>query len=437
MTAEVAVMNKTAVALAADSAVTVTSSGGKKIYKTVDKLFMLSECEPVGIMIYGNGELMGIPWETIIKMHTKKLKNSKFNTLREYAEQFIESLDNGNPLFPEEEQSSYIIGAIISIFAAMKEEINDEVDKVVEEEGEITKRRYQKITSTTITKYHSALKAAEKLDSLHENHTEEIIIKYQKEIQAAREYIFEKLPIKITENLDKKLTEIGGSLFSKDLFSPSLVSGIVIAGFGDNEIFPSLISYLVEGVANDRLKYKESGSNQINRENTGAIIPFAQKEMIYTFVQGVHPLYQAALDNYLDELFKDYPTHIVDSLEGLTEAEEKKLIKKLKKVGDKLLDTCKENMVDYGLENHIYPIINSVAVLPKEELAVVAESLINLSSWRKRVFMEDETVGEPIDVAVISKGDGFVWIKQKQYFDKTLNPHLNRQQEYLPTKQSE
>jgi hypothetical protein len=36
--------------------------------------------------------------------------------------------------------------------------------------------------------------------------------------------------------------------------------------------------------------------------------------------------------------------------------------------------------------------------------------------------MELETVGEPIDVAVISKGDGFVWIKRKHYFDANVNP---------------
>ena len=38
--------------------------------------------------------------------------------------------------------------------------------------------------------------------------------------------------------------------------------------------------------------------------------------------------------------------------------------------------------------------------------------------------MEEETVGGPIDVAVISKGDGFVWIKRKHYFDRELNQHF-------------
>ena len=30
-------------------------------------------------------------------------------------------------------------------------------------------------------------------------------------------------------------------------------------------------------------------------------------------------------------------------------------------------------------------------------------------------------MGGPVDVAVISKGDGFIWIKRKHYFSPELN----------------
>ena len=36
--------------------------------------------------------------------------------------------------------------------------------------------------------------------------------------------------------------------------------------------------------------------------------------------------------------------------------------------------------------------------------------------------MQSETVGGEVDVAVISKGDGFIWIKRKHYFKPELNP---------------
>ena len=32
-----------------------------------------------------------------------------------------------------------------------------------------------------------------------------------------------------------------------------------------------------------------------------------------------------------------------------------------------------------------------------------------------------ESVGGPVDVAIFSKGDGFIWIKRKHYFAPALN----------------
>ena len=63
-----------------------------------------------------------------------------------------------------------------------------------------------------------------------------------------------------------------------------------------------------------------------------------------------------------------------------------------------------------------------VAMLPKEQLAELAEALIGLTSLRRRVSYDKETVGGPTDVAIITKGDGLVWIKRKHYFEENLNP---------------
>ncbi len=70
MTAEVAVINKSAVALAADSAITITSlyrenRHPKKIFNTANKLLALSKYAPVGIMVYNASDLGGVPWETL------------------------------------------------------------------------------------------------------------------------------------------------------------------------------------------------------------------------------------------------------------------------------------------------------------------------------------------------------------------------------------
>jgi len=68
MTAEIAIMNKEAIALAADSAVTMRQEKGQKIFTSANKLFALSKYYPIGIMIYGSASFMSVPWETIIKI---------------------------------------------------------------------------------------------------------------------------------------------------------------------------------------------------------------------------------------------------------------------------------------------------------------------------------------------------------------------------------
>ena len=67
MTSEVVVMNRLAVALAADSATTVSGPNSQKIWNSANKLFALSKTHPVGVMFYNNASILGVPWETIIK----------------------------------------------------------------------------------------------------------------------------------------------------------------------------------------------------------------------------------------------------------------------------------------------------------------------------------------------------------------------------------
>ena len=78
MTSEILIMNPQAVALAADSAVTLVQERIRgdlrerkhKIFTSANKIFTLSKYHPVGIMIYNNATCMGTPWETINRVKT-------------------------------------------------------------------------------------------------------------------------------------------------------------------------------------------------------------------------------------------------------------------------------------------------------------------------------------------------------------------------------
>ena len=82
----------------------------------------------------------------------------------------------------------------------------------------------------------------------------------------------------------------------------------------------------------------------------------------------------------------------------------------------------RDTLLDEMIISHSRPLRRVVGILPNDELGDLAETLISIESLKERVTSPEESVSGPIDVAVISKGDGFIWLKRKHYFDPKLNP---------------
>ena len=68
---------------------------------------------------------------------------------------------------------------------------------------------------------------------------------------------------------------------------------------------------------------------------------------------------------------------------------------------------------NYQLAVHMNPILRAVNSLPKKELGETAASLIKLNSFQQKVMHSVETVGGPIDVAVITRNGGLEWKREK------------------------
>ena len=421
MTAEVAVMNKQAIALAADSAVTFGRETEQKIFTSASKIFTLSKYQPVGVMIYGNASLMDVPWETIIKVYRSHLGKRTLKTISAYAEDFLSFLAENEQLFPEDVQNWYVDSLIYTHFQFIANEVKESVDKIITEESSIGDEIVKKITSQVVKNYFERWKEAELSLSVPEGFTARLRQKYRNSIRNLKQRVFENLPL--TRQSSRQLTEIAINLFTK--FPSGLVtsnhSGIVIAGFGTNDVFPVLESFSVESKVDNCLKYKKERGVNINLQNDATIIPFAQSEMVSTFMTGAAPNYHNTIDRDIEEIFTSYPEVLVDNIDCLNQEDKENLKQHLKEVGQKEFEKYRKKLSEYRTDHFINPVMQVVQGLPKDELAAMAESLINLTSFKRRVSMEEETVGGPIDVAVISKGDGFVWIKRKHYFQGELN----------------
>ena len=125
MTAEIAILNKSGIVLASDSASTI---GDNKVYNSARKLFTLNSNHSVGIMVYGNGEFMQTPWDIVIGEYRKSIGNIKQSKLEDYASSFIEYLKTNDFLKNNEIQNNYIYAFINKVttfvFSSTEESVN-------------------------------------------------------------------------------------------------------------------------------------------------------------------------------------------------------------------------------------------------------------------------------------------------------------------------
>lgn len=414
-------MNKEAIALAADSAVTTFSE--QKIFTSANKLFSLSKYHPVGIMIYGNATFMGIPWETLVKMFRKEIGITEFDTLNEYAQKFIEFLTSDNILIPENEQKNYIQYSIYSYFDFVNKLIKNKIETdFVKQRKEITENDVKVVIKEVIQSQYDAWIKVENIPSIPTDFNQKIIDQNEDVIRKGISEIFGKLPL--TTKQKKQLKTICGDIFAKfpQKTKKQNISGIVIAGFGKKEIFPSYVAYEIDLMLDHCLKYKIFDESKIDFNTQAALQPFAQSEMVFTFMEGVNPSYMNIQHQYIEQILRDYSNWVYDNLSKDCSPTEKKQVKnKLNDVNSIILKDYQKNLTDIRKKNFTAPITQVITVLPKGELAEMAESLVNLTSFKRKMSMDSETVGGPIDVAIISKGDGFIWIKKKHYFKSNLN----------------
>jgi len=398
MTCEVAVMNKRGIALAADSAVTLLGESkkneGKKVYHTAEKLFPLSPSVPVAIMTFGAADMMGIPWETIVKIYAQKLGSHRFETLEQYAKDFLNFIEAATTLFPPDEQKYCVEGVVHAIWSVL---YRDKLTEKMTEAPNASNRDTTAALLDIIRKDHEDWAKYPDLEGLGLDYGAHVVKTYASVIDEVEAKVFEG--ITLPPEIRQDLRETVRFMFGKEWFHPADESGVVIAGLGEDEPFPALLCYRICTVAACRLRYTKADESRVRRHDDEAIVvPFGQSDTIEMIISGVHPTIKSKL---IDEVGRLLPN--AGEIEKAPDADR---IERLKEDVEKYISD--------ESERYDRPLMAAVSALPRQDLAKVAEALVSLTAFLKRMAADqDETVAEPIDVAILSKGDGFIWVKHK------------------------
>jgi hypothetical protein len=419
VTAEVGVLNRLGVALAADSAASI-GQDADKIWASADKLFHLARRAPVGIMIYGNASFVGIPWETVVKDFRRTLGDTRYDKLERYAKRFFSFLASNRFLTPIRAQDRAVTALIETLLVHVREEMKTRLTKEAEKRNGLAENEIGPIVAEVARLRLARIRKQEPLAGFGPTVRRALRKRYTTAVRRIRMKTYGKLPM--SAGTSRTITSMAFEMLARWYFGPAW-SGVVVAGFGERESMPSIFAYQIEEMAAGVPRRTRGNQTRITQDTTAVIVPFAQQEMVHSFLRGVDPDLTAHMRGSTSVLFDGTITKILDatsagnptlrqSLESTFRPEVQRLLTKL--FGD----------WDARTDRHWIPVINMVASLPKDELAAMAEALVNLTKFRRRITPERETVGGPIDVAVITKGDGFIWVKRKHYFDASLNPRV-------------
>lgn len=422
MTSEVVLMNNKAVAVAADSVVTVAVDGvPRKTYTGVEKLFEVSAGQPVAMMIYSNAELMGLPWKTVINSYKQQAGNPVFQSVQEYAQDFFKFIDNNTKLFSEKlqrEQYKLMLHSLVHTIETRAGSIrnyisNDTPQAAAPGDGNLVAMAIGQVYDrVTLDDWDQPRKD---LDCYPQGFADKVRKTYSREVNEVVGEFLKRYDL--PEAAAQKLKELPYLIVTKHYFPQGWpYSGIVFAGYGKGQVHPELCSYEVSNIIGNILKRGDHIFAKLSNEEPVIIQPFAQDRMIRTLLYGIDPYLESHIIYKTFELVPRIMDQILAVIPDLTDEQMEKVIEALRE--EDVSDTINEffgSIFQHQAVYHMVPIYSAIQALPEHELANTAEALVNLNSFQQQVSLEVETVGGAIDVALLTPTEGFDWVKHGKH----------------------
>lgn len=381
--------------MAADSA--GTYFGNKMFYNSTNKVFSLSNKYVYGAIIYNRLYLHNVAIEQILKEFKTFLDDqNNLNDFYDIISEFRKFIKQKNSYYKFDAGEQEGCNSIID---ALAEKWGGRIKAVIGKGDDET--QINNILAELKNDIASKIKAQDYdvKDHIHANYFdryEQQILKFVPEIQGFPDQ-------------KRELWDLFSEYFNIRLVSEEKdeYTGLFFAGYGQLDAFPKYIHVKMSKVVDGQIKL--AIVEKFEGDGGAQIMPLAQDDVIYTFCQGISQIYLDAIPAKIEESICSKIDNLPATFTDIQKAELKAILK-----------DCKANVVDeirtIMREKNVSPLIKNVKLIPLPEMAFLAENLVNMTSLKRTYSLDgnQQTVGGHTDVAILSKGDGFVWIKRKQ-----------------------
>lgn len=425
MTAVVGILNMRGVAIAADSAVTRSRRNkGTKCTKNGSKMIRLSNVVPISVMITGNAEFISNPWDIVIRRYRQKRGDIQHPTVEACMHDFFAYIAETDVLWDERLCRHWIRHELKDLFEHIGMHIPTHL-KETSEDGSLLrgksllkayKSELKKILRYQQTKGKSPQFEGYTIEQFRE-YAKPVIDKYfanlhkEKCIRQSEETIIADFQEDVREEVEMVLME---DLTRRSEYGDGTAM-LVFSGYGNEQEYPSLVAACVNEGFDHRVNYhvKPEDLICISEECPVAICPFAQDDVVMAILKGLHGSFGKMITSETSKFYFYFAERVFEDkcyeddnefLDLLSEVQYQDLIDRF---GNTMRAQLNKNQREWEKMLRYYDL---------KSMAALAQSLIDLTGLHRILTFEQEAVGGPVDVAVISKNDGFTWLSRKSWY---------------------
>jgi hypothetical protein len=388
-------MNGFGVAIASDSAVTMGDRS--RTYDTADKIVGLPAPHRIAVLHSGYVEIGNVPYSVLLAEWSRQLPDKPLRTAEAYQRHFIDWLGNNPDWFGEAFQRDLVYEILW--------ERAERIGSVVKESSEIEDFSLEELLGRWIKE----VEALPRQNGITSSSAKKLLKNFDEMVT----YIIDQnIPAEVLNDETRpRIAEYFAEFLACDyVFKASLV----FCGYGEREVLPSWTRADFTGFMDDQLVWSPGDSFEFGADSNPAFsiaLP-AQRTAIDQYLRG----YEYPLIEMIPEAaIKGAHDFLTEALRetDLTDGQQDTVIQLLTKAEEKVSESVWEIVRNYSEENFLSKLRWAIAALPPGSLIDVARSLIEIQALRQTTTAQLNTVGGPIDVALISPDEGFRWVRHK------------------------
>jgi hypothetical protein len=429
MSSVIIFLNKLGVAVAADSAVTIGAR--KAILNSGQKIFPIGGKDKTQVLAITvqNTDFMGVPIELIFKKYSTFIEEHGFskNTIEDYLYDFIRFIEEHQQEFAfKDYEWRYMYFLFVDLFEDMLKKILEERSNSPDIDEETFMKNFFTQLSNDIKQKIDNHATYEKADQVQNMIGKEFIEKnYPGLIEEAfrdrlakfynekdgTEIVPEKMEL---DESDKLLlsyyrTLVYESMLNHHTYEENTRSGIYFVGYGEQSLYPSYWGIDAYAFLNGKVVYELDFRRTVRANNPSYFKTLAQDDSIMSVLVDANWSSRYDFTNIVKSTIETSSSAFVES-----NPDSKEVIEKYQEELKTNLDNLKY-FKEYSEEREKV-LLDSIAVMGVVDMAEYAENLISLQSLKRKYELDarnNATVGGPTDVAIITKFEGFKWLKSK------------------------